>query len=168
VTAISSLTPASSNTPIQNYGYLVPSPFMHDSIPSSATTTIAPYRGLNRGHVDTDRASLPALQPSVESMMESLRNVKKPPPKPPRKLKHIENPDTELADKISKVELQCDENEEMVAENVHGSVSNKLTSSIRKYNQRKQEKRNVVASDHDVDIKFYGNQRYVERKPDNL
>lgn len=103
VTAVSTLAPASSNTPIQSYGHLVPSPFNNNQ--NLSTSVTAPYRGLNRDHVDVDRASLPSLQSSVQSMMESLRNVKRAPPKPPRKSSALEsNPDTELVRMLSKVD----------------------------------------------------------------
>lgn len=183
------LGPASSNTPIQNYGYIVPSPLFQPLVQygsniDSTKTVINPHRGIVREYSDDEnRSSMPTLKNSVESMMESLRNVQKPPLKPPRMRTEDNNPSTYLnpnpspylnpkpnpkevpqKDSFSSLQLQHDNSNITMMEE---EASSNLSTSIRNYDKRKKqlkEKKNVVAADHDVDIKFFGNQRYVKRE----
>jgi len=181
------LTPASSNTAVQKYGHLVPSPLIgaYNTVPnqSSPETYVTPHRGITREYSDENRSSMPVLHTSVE-WMASLRNVSKPPPKPPRnnikaegrfetenelsKIKVDHNNDNEL----SKVKLEHSNDNINVMDDETSTTDSidKLTSSKSKYDQRKKElkeRKDIVSADHDVDIKFFGNQRYVERKPDS-
>ena len=203
------LTPASSNSAVQKYGHLVPSPLIgeYNTAPNrnitreysgenrSSSVSVTPHRGITREYSDENRSSMPVLQTSVE-WMASLRNVSRPPPKPPRnnkaagrfdkdnelsKVKLDQNNENELSkvkldhnneNELSRVKLDHNNDNVNVMDDETSTTDSidKLTSSKSKYDQRKKElreKKNVVASDHDVDIKFFGNQRYVERKPDS-
>ena len=180
------LTPASSNTAVQNYGHLVPSPLIggYNTVPNQASPAsyVTPHRGITREYSDENRSSMPVLHTSVE-WRASLRNVSKPPQKPPRNIKIEGQYETE--NDLSKVKVDHNNDNELSKVKLDHNNDNvnaiddetsttdsidKLTSSKSKYDQRKKElreRKDIVSADHDVDIKFFGNQRYVERKPDS-
>jgi hypothetical protein len=129
---------------------------------------------------NTYERNLSVLDQDFYSLVDSLRSVSKnvPPPKPVKNVNLIQNisrttTDSELTSELTKVKLASTSNKlESNSDPTSSSSSNltdfstKLSRSLSKYNQRKQQ--NVVASDHDVDIQFYGTQRVVARRSENI
>jgi len=163
--------PSSTNNQVQNYGQLVPSPMIQDNFNQEEKSQKIISNDQNKLALlsqQTFERKNSVFDQDFDSLLDSLRDVRKPPPKPFKNVNHLKQNLTmlESTTELTNIKLAPTFEEES-SSTIDTSTS--LSRSLSKYNQRRQQKKerqNVVASDHDVDIQFFGTQRIVARRPE--